>query len=207
MIGKKSFFKTKRVAKRKGFLKLAEKSRVRERGKVYSSEDASALIITAESDGKSITFTTRGRWISLNDIISKAHYMSEKEIKKIVTQKVRDSVKDINIKIKFFRIILRYNAKLDDHNTVMMPKYFTDAIKFSYLKIGGRYVIDQNSEDPKKRAIEYDGIIIDDDKRYSKGTFLIPDESLPVNTFLLTYQSVEKNYSPEKILKNINEGG
>lgn len=133
--------------------------------------------------------------------------MSEKGIKDIVTQKVRESVKGISLKIKAFRIILRYNAKLDDHNTVMMPKYFTDAIKFSYLKVGGRYVIDQKSDDPKKRAVEYDGIITDDDKRYSKGTFLIPDESLPTNTFVLTYQSVPVDYSPEKILRNINEGG
>lgn len=205
MISKKSFFKPRKSSKKSGFFKLAEKSRTRERGKIYSDQDAEALVISAESDGESITFTTKGRWISLNDIISKAHYMSEKEIKSIVTKKVRDSVKGINLRIQAFRIVLRYNAKLDDHNTVMMPKYFTDAIKFSYLKIGGRYVVDQKSKEPGQRVVEYDGIIIDDDKRYSKGTFLIPDESLPTNTFILTYQSVPSDYKSENILKSINE--
>lgn len=173
--------------------KLEEGAKVKEvRGRVYNMTDAHALIITAEVKDGSLVFTTKGRWISLNDIISKAHWISDNDVAKAVKRKVREAIHGIDLKLTKFRIVIRYNSKLDDHNVVMMPKYFTDAIKRNYEKYSsGKYVMQNIGPDGKgDKILEFEGIIEDDDKRYSRGTYLIPDENLPHNTYIMTYESV-----------------
>lgn len=173
--------------------KPEEGAKVKEvRGRVYAMTDAHALSITAEVKDGSLVFTTKGRWISLNDIISKAHWISDTEVAKAVKKKVREAVRGIDLKLTKFRIVIHYNSKLDDHNVVMMPKYFTDAIKRNYEKYSsGKYVLQNIRPDGTgDRILEFEGIIDDDDKRYSRGTYLIPDETLPYNTYVMTYESV-----------------
>jgi hypothetical protein len=176
--------------KKKFAPKPEEGAKVKEvRGRVYAMTDAHALNITAEVKDGSLVFTTKGRWISLNDIISKAHWISDTDVAKAVKKKVREAIRGIDLKLTKFRIVIRYNSKLDDHNVVMMPKYFTDAIKRNYEKYSsGKYVY--KNQETKEKILEFEGIIEDDDKRYSRGTHLIPDETLPHNTYIMTYESV-----------------
>lgn len=182
---KKSTFLSKLKKRSSSLKKVTTLTRKRAKGRDYTEQDASDLDITCRvTEENNLEFTTRGRWVSLNFVMARAHWASDTDVVSIIKRKVRQAVKDIDIWITRYRIEIRYNSKLDDHNCVMMPKYFTDAIKFNYEKTSrGRYVAGAGGE----KIIEFKGLIPDDDKRYSRGTSFFPDESLPHNTYIMTY--------------------
>ena len=140
-----------------------------------------------------LEFTTVGRWVSLNYIMARANWSSDGEITKIIKRKVRNAIRDISIWYDTgYQIVLRYNSRLDDHNCVMMPKFFTDAIKLNYEKNArGKYI--KNADGSK--IVEFEGFIPDDDKRYSGGTNFVPDNSLKHNTYVMTYERINLNWS------------
>jgi len=151
----------------------------------YTDKDADRIEVKALiTENGALQFVTTGRWISLNFIMSKPHWTKDSGIQEKVRDKVRAAVAGFDIKLESFYIILRYNSRLDDHNTVMMPKYFTDSIKHNWAKTkNGRIIADANGD----RVVEYAGIIKEDDKSISHGTLLMVDQSLPHNTYIMTY--------------------
>ncbi len=182
---KKSTFLSKLKKRSSSLKKVTTLTKKRAKGRDYTEQDASDLKITCRiTPENNIEFTTLGRWVSLNFVMARAHWASDTDVVAIIKRKVRSAVKDIDIWVTRYRIEIRYNSKLDDHNCVMMPKYFTDAIKFNYEKTNkGRYVANAGGE----KIVEFKGLIPDDDKRYSRGTSFFPDESLPHNTYIMTY--------------------
>lgn len=165
--------------------KVEKRNRLHDIQTEYTAEDVNKISISARvtPDG-ALEFTTTGRWISLNFIMSKPHWAKDSGIKEKVRDLVRRAVSNLDIKIDSFFIVLRYNSRLDDHNTVMMPKYFTDSIKHNWATNDrGRILVDEKGQ----RIVEFEGIISEDNKSISKGTLLIPDESLPHNTYIMTY--------------------
>lgn len=185
-----SFFSAKKTKKKRssGIFKrerLSERTRAHTEQTEYTADDASSIVVSARvTPGGSLEFTTSGRWISLNFIMTKTHWLKDSGIKQKIREKVRSAISGFDIKIDSFYIVLRYNSKLDDHNTVMMPKYFTDSIKHNWLKNkNGRIMADASGN----RIVEFEGVITEDNKDISRGTLLIVDKSLPYNTYILTY--------------------
>lgn len=180
--------------------KVEKRNRLHDIQTEYTADDVGKISVTARvTPSGGLEFTTTGRWISLNFIMSKPHWAKDSGIKERVKDLVRKAVHGLDIKLDSFYIILRYNSRLDDHNTVMMPKYFTDSIKHNWAtNDNGRILIDASGN----RIVEYEGIISEDNKSISKGTLLIVDESLPHNTYVMTYMPSE-NIQNElwKILK------
>lgn len=164
----------------------------------YELQDALDLQVTAEVVGKTLIFTTKGRWMSLNFIISKPSWATEINMKDVIKGKARAAVAGLDIKLERFKIVLRYNSRMDDHNTVMMPKFFTDAIKTTKLKNNENRLME---DDEGNTLYEYVGIIEDDYKKYSRGTHLDPDESLPHNTYVLMYIPDDEIMIPFEKLK------
>ena len=165
--------------------RVTKRTRLHDIQTEYTEKDADAISVSASiTDNGALQFVTTGRWISLNFIMSKPHWAKDSGIKEKVRDKVRSAVEGLDIKLESFYIVLRYNSKLDDHNTVMMPKYFTDSIKHNWAKTkNGRIIADANGD----RVVEYSGIIREDDKSMSLGTLLIVDMSLPYNTYVMSY--------------------
>lgn len=164
-----------------------ERQRKTKNQSYYTESDARELDITAEIIDDCLVFTTRGRWVSLNFIMSKPHWAEDIGIKDIVKTKVRQALLGKDIWMDTYQIELRYNSRLDDHNTVMMPKYFTDAIKRNVLKNNkGQLIVDTEG----KRIVEYEGVLYDDNKKYGKGTHIVPDTSLKHDTYILTYRKL-----------------
>ncbi len=168
----------------------------------YTQENAESLKITAEIIGKSLVFTTKGRWVSLNFIVSKSSWASSMNLKDIVKAKVRKAIEGMDVKMERFRIVVRYNSKLDDHNTVMMPKWFTDAIKTTRQRTSDNRLME---DDEGKALYELEnGVIEDDNKHYSKGTTLEPDPSLPHNTYIIAFIPIEKQlYNYDEFRKRL----
>lgn len=188
LIKKRKTSGTSSISKSK-FAKLDKRTRAHDIQTEYSSSDVENISITARYEDGILEFTTRGRWISLNFIMTKSHWAKDSGIKEITKKKVREAVKGLNAKLSDFVIVLRYNSRLDDHNTVMMPKYFTDSIKHNWLKNNnGRILVDAQG----KRIVEYEGIITEDNKNFSKGTLLIPDATLPHDTYIMKYVPFDK---------------
>ena len=142
--------------------KVEKRNRLHDIQTEYTAEDVSKISVSARvtSDG-SLEFTTTGRWISLNFIMSKPHWAKDSGIKERVRDLVRRAVSGLDIKIESFYILLRYNSRLDDHNTVMMPKYFTDSIKHNWATNDrGRILVDEKGQ----RIVEFEGIISEENK-------------------------------------------
>jgi hypothetical protein len=66
-----------------------------------------------------------------------------------------------------YQISIVYNSKMDPGNVAAMEKIFTDTIK----------------EERLKGVVTKKGLIYDDSKKYCKGVMLIPDDSLPKDTY------------------------
>jgi hypothetical protein len=188
LIKKRKTTGTSSISKSK-FAKLDKRTRAHDIQTEYNASDVNNIQITATYKDGILEFTTKGRWISLNFIMTKSHWAKDSGIKEVTKKKVREAVKGLDAKLSDFVIVLRYNSRLDDHNTVMMPKYFTDSIKHNWLKNkNGRILVDEKGQ----RIVEYQGIIIEDNKNFSKGTLLIPDATLPHDTYIMRYVPYEK---------------
>lgn len=162
------------------------------------------LKITARLDENgNLEFTTIGRWVSLNFIMTTANWSSDGHITDIIKRKVQDAIRGIDLWYDTgYRIVLRYNSRMDDHNTVMMPKFFTDCIQTAYEKNNRQqYIMDPVTGG---KILKFKGFIPNDDKRYSGGTNLIPDNTLKHNTYIMTYERIVLNWKPVKNAKRVS---
>jgi hypothetical protein len=109
-----------------------------------------------------------GQGLSLNQFYAGGHYMIRKNLAKKYKAIFRPMFKSLP-QIKKYSILLTYNSRMDVDNTVGMTKVFVDALR--------------TETDKKLKVVTYKGHVDDDNKNFYKGLFLIPNDSLPYNTY------------------------
>lgn len=127
-------------------------------------------IIDTSSLNEVATIIYTGRGVSLNKFYSQGHWSTRSNIKNIYRKifiKLLDENKDIRWIDKYF-LSIYYNSAHDPDNVIGMEKVFTDSLK---------------QEKDRSGNIIYEGYIKDDSKKYCRGVVILPDESLPRNTF------------------------
>lgn len=167
---------------------VAERVGTGRKNSYYTQQDAMNLDISAQVINGCLIFTTKGRFVSLNFVVSKQSWADKYELKDIVIKKVREAVSGINISIERYKKVLFYNSRMDDDNTIMMSKWFTDAIKTEKQKNSDGFLL---QDDEGKQLYNYVGLIPEDSKKHSAGTYLIPDDSLNHNTYVFMYIPVD----------------
>lgn len=104
-----------------------------------------------------------GRWPSTNDLRNK-HWRGNQALKESWRTKLGWLIKEQKPKrLNRFRVDLIYNSRLDPDNVTL--KFFCDSLKDC-------------------------GVIIDDNKKYSRGISITPDESLSHNLYVITVTEV-----------------
>jgi hypothetical protein len=123
-----------------------------------------------------MTYNYVGKAVSLNHFYEQKHWKFRNDLKNKYKTIFRAGIRTVRKKIKEplskYVLFLYYNSKHDPDNTVGMEKIFVDSIK---------------AEEGFK------GLVIDDDKRYSRGVALLPDEELKFNTFKFVLYEVKEN--------------
>lgn len=117
--------------------------------------------------------TYQGKGVSLNEFYTQGHWTRR--------TKVKDKYKTIftelieNSKLEWmdqFSLLLFYNSRHDPDNVIGMEKVFVDTLKGDYIQ--------------------------DDNKKFYRGIYILPDDTLPANTFefyLLAHGNNEKRDS------------
>lgn len=155
----------------------------------YSLSDVAAMKVEVSIGEDELKFTIRGRFVSLNFFKSR----SWKEIKAIedaIEDRIRNCLmaefgKDLPIRFDSFTVDLRYNSLMDPDNPITVIKIVTDAIVDQYSKLPGG----KNRMVDDVPVIIWKGLFFDDTKLFNAGiTGMIPDVSLPHNTYEVTYR-------------------
>jgi hypothetical protein len=120
--------------------------------------------------GKAVRIRYQGKGVSLNKFYKQGHWSTRSQLKNEYCKKfdVLFAEKEELTWMKSFYLIIFYNSRHDVDNVVGMGKVFVDALKRTTDKEGN---------------IVREGYVAEDDKKHYKGLGIIPDDSLPYNTF------------------------
>lgn len=114
-----------------------------------------------------VTYTGKG--VSLNQFYSQGHWSTRYNIKRKYRKIFDKLFQDSELRwMDTFSLIIFYNSRHDVDNVTGMEKVFMDALK--------------HEETSEGEVIRY-GFIHDDSPQYYKGMHIVPDKTLPTNTF------------------------
>jgi hypothetical protein len=120
--------------------------------------------------GKVIKIRYQGKGVSLNKFYKQGHWSTRSQLKNEYCEKfdkLFETSKDLEW-VESFYLVIFYNSRHDVDNVVGMGKVFVDAFKRTLDAEGN---------------IVRPGYVMEDDKKHYKGLCIIPDKSLPYNTF------------------------
>lgn len=118
---------------------------------------------------KVVEIEYKGQGVSLNKFYSQGHWSTRNNIKnkyKKIFRTLFLQSKDLQW-MNRYSLIIFFNSRHDTDNVVGMCKVFMDSLK--------QEIVDDE--------VVYKGYVFDDNKKYFRGLFIVPDESLPNNTF------------------------
>ena len=128
------------------------------------------LLIKFKIVGKVVTITYQGPGVSLNKFYSQGHWGTRSAIKKKY-RKIFDTLfaqEEKLIWMDEYALVIMYNSRHDLDNVVGMEKVFVDALK---------------QETNKDGVVTRYGYVKDDSRKYYKAMTILPDPTLPTNTF------------------------
>ena len=113
------------------------------------------------------TFTYKGKWLSINQAYT-LHWSKAKKLKDGLKLSFKTMLNNQKIDpLETFTLYLRYNSRLDADNTVTGLKCFVDTLTRS-------------------------GVIDNDTKGIYQGFTVMPDTTLPNNTYVITIKGKKK---------------
>lgn len=165
----------------------------------YSEKDVRDLVVSASSDSKDeITFVITGRYPSLNFLIAKTSWAQSMNIHDNIIAKAREAMitagiasKDgsrVDISLDKYETIIQYNSRMDVDNTILVCKYFTDAIRKEVYRTKDNRKFLNNGEE----ILKFKGVIVEDNKNYFRRLTIEPNEDLPHNTYIIKFVRVSQ---------------
>lgn len=124
---------------------------------------------------KEIKVTYNGKGVSLNSYYSQGHWSKRQNIKKKYSAIFSVLLSELNTQTRFseFVIYVFYNSRIDPDNVGGIEKVFTDTLR-------------------------REGFVADDNKKYCKGIYFIPDTSLEKDTYeFIVQDAATRNIAQE----------